>query len=112
MDEKTDFILEVFDLLRAKFKRGDCTKEQTDAMYRVLSENLPIWATSDELAEHYGKSKAAVNGIIKRKMTGGTSACTPSTSSTNLYLRTGQNITDSQRLIFISPTPSSGWAFS
>lgn len=68
MDEKTDFILEVFDLLRNKFKRGDCTKEQTDAMYRVLSENLPIWATSDELAEHYGKSKAAVNGIIKRKM--------------------------------------------
>ena len=42
MDEKTEFILEVFDLLRNKFKRGDCTKEQTDAIYRVVSQELPI----------------------------------------------------------------------
>lgn len=68
MDEKVDFILEVFDLLRDKFEHGDCTKEQADATYRVLSENLPLWATADELAAHYGKSKAAVYGIIKRKM--------------------------------------------
>ena len=68
MDEKTEFILEVFDLLRNKFKRGDCTKEQTDAIYRVVSQELPIYATADELAEHYGKSREAVHGIIKRKM--------------------------------------------
>ena len=68
MDEKTEFILEVFDLLANKLKRGDCTKEQTDAIYRVTSQELPIWVTSDELADHYGKTKSAVNGIIKRKM--------------------------------------------
>lgn len=63
-----DFIIEVLDLFRSKLKNGSCTKEQTDAVYKVVTENLDIFATADELAKHYGKSKDAVHSIIKNKM--------------------------------------------
>lgn len=63
-----DFIIEVLDLFKSKLKDGRCTKEQTDAVYRVISENLPIFATADELASHYGKTKDAVHSVIKNRM--------------------------------------------
>jgi len=68
MDPQDEFVIEVLDLLKSKFKNGSCTKEQTDAIYSVMSENLPIWATSDEIASHFGKTKDAVYSIIKNKM--------------------------------------------
>lgn len=63
-----DFIIEVLDLFKSKLKNNQCTKEQTDAVYRVISENLPIFATADEIANHYGKSRDAVHSVIKNKM--------------------------------------------
>lgn len=66
--EKEDFVIEVLDLLKSKFKRGDCTKEQTDAIYNVFIENYDVLTTADELAKHFGKTSAAVHGIIKRNM--------------------------------------------
>lgn len=69
MEEQEEFILEVFDLLRSKFKRHDCTKEQYDAVARVMAENLPLWATADEISSHFGKSKDAVFSVIKNKLT-------------------------------------------
>lgn len=68
MNEQEEFIIEVLDLFARKVKNGSCTKEQTDAIYRAASETMDIFATSDEIAEHYGKSREAVHGIIKRKM--------------------------------------------
>ncbi len=63
-----DFIIEVLDLFKSKIIRGDCTKEQTDAVYRAIIENMDISATADEIAEHYGKSRDAVHSVIKNKM--------------------------------------------
>lgn len=63
-----DFIIEVLDLFKSKIKRGDCTKEQADAAYRAIIENMDISATADEIAEHYGKSRDAVHSVIKNKM--------------------------------------------
>lgn len=63
-----DFIIETLDFFKSKMKNGECTKEQTDAVYNVISENLDIFATAEEIAKHYGKSTEAVHGIIKRKM--------------------------------------------
>ena len=63
-----DFIIEVLDLFKNKLKNKRCTKEQTDAVYNVMVENLPLFATADEIAEHYGKSKDAVFSVIKRRM--------------------------------------------
>lgn len=64
-----DFIIEVLDLFKSKIKNNNCTKEQTDALYKVASENLPIFASAEEIAEHYGKSLTAVHSVIKNKMT-------------------------------------------
>lgn len=63
-----DFIIEVLDLFKSKLKNNECTKEQTDAVYNTIIENLDIFATVDELSQHYGKSRESVYGVIKRRM--------------------------------------------
>lgn len=63
-----DFIIEVLDLFKSKLKNKQCTKGQTDSVYRVIVENLDIFATAGEIAEHYGKSRDAVHSVIKNKM--------------------------------------------
>lgn len=63
-----DFIIEVLDLFKSKLKRRECTKQQTDAIYKVITENLDIYATADEIANHYGKSRTAVHSVIKNKL--------------------------------------------
>lgn len=68
MTPQEEFSLEVLDLIASKIKNGDCTKEQTDAIYNVTVENLPVWATADEIAKHFGKTKDAVHSIIKNKL--------------------------------------------
>lgn len=68
MEPHEEFVIEVLDLLKSKIKNGNCTKEQTDAIYKVVSENLPIWATADEISDHFGKSRDAVHSVIKNRM--------------------------------------------
>lgn len=68
MTTEEEFIDEVLDLFHTKLKNGGCTKSQTDAVYRVISENLPIFATADEIADHYGKSRDAVHSIVKNRL--------------------------------------------
>ena len=68
MEEK-EFILEALDLISSKIKRGDCTKQQSDAVYELTLNILDVGATSEELAHHFGKSVEAVHGVIRRRMT-------------------------------------------
>jgi hypothetical protein len=68
MNEQDEFIVEVLELMATKFKTGNCTKAQSDAVYRVASEILPIWATTGEIADHFGKSRDAVHSVIKNKL--------------------------------------------
>lgn len=68
MNEQEEFVVEILDLMATKIKTGNCTKEQSDAVYRVASENLPLWATADEIANHFGKTKSAVFSVIKNKL--------------------------------------------
>lgn len=53
-----------------KVKRGDCTREQQKAILDAIDENGNIKGTIEEIADFYGKSKDAVNGVIKRKYIG------------------------------------------
>ena len=53
-----------------KIRRGDCTREQRQAVLNALDTNADILATIDELADFYGKSKDAVNSVIKRSYMG------------------------------------------
>lgn len=53
-----------------KIRRGDCTREQQKAVLDALDAHADILGTIDELAEFYGKSKDAVNSVIKRRYVG------------------------------------------
>lgn len=68
MNGQEDFVIEVLDLMKEKLKNNGCTKEQYDAISEVMAENLPLWATADEIATHFGKSRDAVHSVIKNKL--------------------------------------------
>jgi len=68
-DEKGDVILDVLDFITEQYKEGKCTKRQTDVLYDAALNIVDAYATSDELAKHFGKSIEAVHGVIKRRMT-------------------------------------------
>ena len=53
-----------------KIRHGGCTSEQKRAVLDAMKTVGESYATVDELAEFYGKSKDAVNGVIKRRYIG------------------------------------------
>ena len=53
-----------------KIRRGDCTREQQKAILDAIDSVGEVYGTVDEIASFYGKSKDAVNGIIKRRYVG------------------------------------------
>lgn len=63
-----EILLEFIDFFRAKVESDSLTLSEMQSVARCFMENLDLYATIDELSEHYNKSKDAVNGIIKRKM--------------------------------------------
>ena len=63
-----EYLIELLDLFKIQLKNGGCTKEQEDALYHALSEIMPVGATAEDMAEHFGKTKSAVFSIIKNKM--------------------------------------------
>ena len=65
-----DMIIETLQFWIRKLKRGDCTREQKKAFLNAIDSHSDSQATIDELAEFYGKSKDAVNSVIKRNYMG------------------------------------------
>lgn len=53
-----------------KIRRGDCTRDQELAALNAIDSVGDIQGTIDELADFYGKSKDAVNSVIKRSYLG------------------------------------------
>ena len=53
-----------------KIRRGDCTRGQQKAVLDAIDANADLKATIGELADFYGKSKDAVNSVIKRNYMG------------------------------------------
>ena len=68
MEEEKDVVLEVIDFIREQYKEGKCTKRQTDVLYDATLNLIDAYATSEELAKHFGKSVEAVHGVIRRRM--------------------------------------------
>lgn len=64
-----EIIIGVLEFFVRKLKRGDCPVAQVNAAYKAITENMDVFATADELSEHFGKSRVAVHGVIKRSMT-------------------------------------------
>ena len=53
-----------------KIRRGDCTREQQKAILDAIDSVGEVYGTVDEIAAFYGKSKDAVNSVIKRRYIG------------------------------------------
>lgn len=53
-----------------KLRRGDCTSEQKRAVFEAMQTMGESYATVDELADFYGKSRDAIHGVIKRRYIG------------------------------------------
>ena len=53
-----------------KIKRGECTREQQQAVLDAIDSAGGALGTIDEIAEFFGKSKDAVSGVIKRRYVG------------------------------------------
>lgn len=61
-------LLEFIDFIRFKVENDALTAGEIQSIVSAIVENADVYATIDELSSFYGKSKDAVNGIIKRKM--------------------------------------------
>lgn len=61
-------LLEFIDFIRFKVENDTFTMGEMQSIARAIIGNADISATVDELSSFYGKSKDAVNGVIKRKM--------------------------------------------
>lgn len=67
MDAKR-LLSEILDFYKYKVDNNLCTMEELDSVTKVLEENMNIHGTIGDFAEFYGKSKDAVNSVIKRRM--------------------------------------------
>jgi hypothetical protein len=63
-----DELIEILDYYKHKLLHGGCTMEEIDSVKRTIVENMEISGTIGDFADFYGKSKDAVNGIIKRNL--------------------------------------------
>ena len=63
-----NLLSEILGFYKYKVDNNLCTPEEIRNAEKVLVQNMEIYGTIDDFAEFYGKSKDAVNGIIKRKM--------------------------------------------
>ena len=61
-------LLEFVDFIRAKIENDTFTIGEMQSIVKAVMEQMEIYGTIDELSAFYGKSKDAVNGIIKRNM--------------------------------------------
>jgi len=59
---------EILGFYKYKVDNNLCTPEEIKDAEKVLMENMEVYGTIDDFAEFYGKSKDAVNSVIKRRM--------------------------------------------
>ena len=67
MDAKQRLV-EILDFWKYKLDHNSCTLEEIESVTRLLEENLELDGTIGDFASFYGKSKDAVNSVIKRRM--------------------------------------------
>lgn len=67
--EMEEITIDVLEFFIEKLKDGSCPLSQLEAFYKAYAENMDVSATAEDLSRHFGKSKTAVHGIIKRNMT-------------------------------------------
>ena len=59
---------EILGFYKYKVDNNLCTPEEIKNAEKVLMENMEVYGTIDDFSTFYGKSKDAVNSVIKRRM--------------------------------------------
>lgn len=67
MDGK-NILSEMLGYYKYKVDNNLCTPEEIKSAERALIENMEIYGTIGDFADYYGKSKDAVNSVIKRNL--------------------------------------------
>jgi len=68
-EDEIDYKEELREILHFYDQRLDnCTMQEVKAVTHLFMQNMELYGTIDDFAEFYGKSKDAVNGIIRRNM--------------------------------------------
>lgn len=67
MDAKK-YLIETLDYYKKRVSEDACTMEEINSVAKALEENMTIYGTIGDIAEHYGKSKDAVNSVIKNRL--------------------------------------------
>lgn len=61
-------LLRVLRYYESRIEQGSCSMSEMESALRTLEENMEVNGTIDDFARFYGKSKDAVNSVIKRRM--------------------------------------------
>ena len=67
MDSK-NYLSEILAYYKYKVDNNLCTMDEMNSTIKAIESNMDIYGTADDFANFYGKSKDAVNGIIKRNV--------------------------------------------
>ena len=59
---------EIFGFYKYKIDNDLCTPEEIENAAKLVQQEVGIYASIEDLAKFYGKSKDAVSGVIKRRM--------------------------------------------
>lgn len=59
---------EILGYYKYKVDNNLCTMDEMNDALKALEENMDVYGTAEDFAKFYGKSKDAVNGIIKRNV--------------------------------------------
>lgn len=67
MDAK-QYLSEILGYYKYKVDNNLCTMAEINDASKALAANLEVYGTIGDIADYFGKSKDAVNGIIKRNV--------------------------------------------
>ena len=59
-------LIDILDFLKHKIVNDDCTPEEMQSVFKMLSENTVTKATTRDIADFYGQSNSNVRNIVSR----------------------------------------------
>jgi hypothetical protein len=74
MDRQTNsaenFVIEILEFAISKIRAGKCSPKELGRVAQILSEEMNVEASIEDMAEHFGRSKNNVSNVIHRSYVG------------------------------------------
>lgn len=65
-----NFVIEILEFSISKIRAGKCSPKELGRVAQILSEEMNVEASIEEMAEHFGRSKNNVSNVIHRSYVG------------------------------------------